>query len=74
MRKLWHYNINRDILECKVLERRRKRRKTDNINRDILECKVDNMTADWNANAHINRDILECKGLTALSIRNKLSY
>ena len=54
--------INRNIVECKVLERAQELKQETSINRNIVECKVLERAQELKQETSINRNIVECKG------------
>ena len=56
-------NLNRTIVECKVLRPRQARSKIINLNRTIVECKeYDEVLVSVRRN-DLNRTIVECKDI-----------
>ena len=67
--------INRNIVECKVLERAQELKQETSINRNIVECKDWNISSITCSVVSINRNIVECKVTNAtFSNISKSSY
>ena len=60
--------LNRNILECKVLQKCQMEYAEMCLNRNILECKVGLDTNEIVGYSRLNRNILECKELCGMHL------